>query len=74
MPRAQFVAVSLCVAALLASVVVASAAEKKGKKISLEQAWKLCAAEINKANVPADQVGARQAAGAACLAKYGYKL
>ena len=73
MPRAQFVAVSLCVAALLASVVVASA-EQKGKKISLEQAWKLCAAEINKANVPADQVGARQAAGAACLAKYGYKL
>jgi len=74
MPRAQFVAVSLCVAALLASVVVASAAEKKGKKISLEEAWKRCIAEVNKANVPADQPGSRQAGGAACLLKHGYKL
>ena len=66
MPKPQFVAISLCVAALLAPVGVASAA---GKKISHEEAWKRCTAEINKSGVPKDLPGQRQAAGGACMKK-----
>jgi hypothetical protein len=73
MPKSYFVA-AVSVIVLLASADIAAAQQQKKKKLSYEEAWKLCAAEINKAGVPADQPGSRQAAGAGCMKKYGHKI
>ena len=44
----------------------------KGKKYTLDQAWAICKAEIDK-TVPRDASG-RYAAGGACLLQHGYKI
>ena len=67
------VALAVSVIVLLASVDLAAAQQQK-KKLSYDEAWKRCTAEINKANVPTDQVGARQSAGASCMKKHGHKI
>jgi hypothetical protein len=63
--------VTLASVALLVAAAPVQAQQKKGK-VSKEQAWSLCAAEIS--NIPGDQHGQRYAAGAACMKKYGYKI
>ena len=73
MPK-SFFAAAISAIVLLASVDPAAAQQQKKKKLSYEEAWKLCAAEINKAQVPTDQPGSRQAAGAGCMKKYGHKI
>jgi hypothetical protein len=50
---------------------IASAQEKK-KKITREEAWSLCTAEVQV--IPSDQHGQRYARGAACMKKYGFKI
>ena len=72
MPKSPFIAAVAAVVALIALPDAASAAPKK--KLSYDQAWKHCTAEINKASVPMDQPGSRQAAGASCMKKYGHKI
>lgn len=62
---------TLASAALLIAVVPAHAQQKK-EKISREQAWSICAAEVSK--LPGDQHSQRYAAGAACMKKYGYRI
>ena len=51
MPKSYF-AVAVSVIVLLASADIAAAQQQKKKKLSYEEAWKLCAAEINKAACP----------------------
>lgn len=62
---------TLASAALLIAVAPAHAQQKK-EKVSREQAWSLCAAEISK--IPGDQHSQRYTAGAACMKKYGHKI
>ena len=73
MPK-SYLAVAVSVIVLLASADIAAAAQKKKKQLSYEEAWKKCTAEVNKASVPMDQPGSRQAAGAGCMKKYGHKI
>ena len=52
----------------------ASAASKK--KVSFEQAWKLCKAELDKDKIPntSGMANERYIRGGACMKKYGYDL
>jgi hypothetical protein len=43
------------------------------KKMSYEQAWASCKAQIDK-TIPADQQTSRASAGGGCMKKYGYRL
>ena len=43
------------------------------KKLSYDQAWAACKAQIDR-TVPGDQQAARATAGAGCMQKYGYRL
>jgi hypothetical protein len=45
----------------------------KEKKYTLEQAWAICKAQIDK-TVPKDNSGARYAAGGACMLRHGYRI
>ncbi len=63
--------VTLASAALLVSVAPVHAQQKK-EKVSREQAWSLCAAEVNK--LPYDAHSQRYTLGAACMKKYGYRI
>jgi hypothetical protein len=71
MRKFQIAVVALFSAALLASAAPA-AAQKKEKKITKEEAWSRCTAEVSV--IPSDQHGQRYARGAACMKKFGYKI
>jgi|ERR1700756_3177885 hypothetical protein len=45
----------------------------KGKKLTLDQAWAVCKAELDR-TVPKDNHSARYSAGAACLARHGHRI
>ena len=45
----------------------------KSKKLTLDQAWALCKAEIDR-TIPKDAHGARYSAGGACLLRHGYRI
>jgi hypothetical protein len=48
-------------------------AAAKSKKLTLDQAWALCKAEIDR-TIPKDAHGARYSAGGACLLRHGYRI
>jgi len=70
MPKSNIVG-AFSVVVLIASVGIASAQQQK-KKMTKEEAWSLCTAEVSV--IPADQHGQRYARGAACMKKYGFKI
>ena len=45
----------------------------KSKKLTLEQAWALCKAELDR-TIPKADHSARYSAGGACLLKHGYRI
>ena len=45
----------------------------KGKRLTLEQAWAVCKAEIDR-NIPKADHSARYSAGGACLLRHGYRI
>ena len=63
-------------AMLLTAFAGASDAFAQGKKLTYEQAWAKCKAEIAKNVSPNESrdTAARFAAGGACMKRYGYKL
>jgi len=67
----QIALATLVSVAFVASADVAFAQDKK-KKVTRQEAWSLCTAEVSK--IPGDQHSQRYAAGAACMKKYGYKI
>ena len=71
MRKFQIAVVTLFSAALVASVGPAAAQDKK-TKITREQAWSICTAEVQA--IPSDQHSQRYARGAACMKKYGFKI
>jgi glycerol-3-phosphate O-acyltransferase len=74
MRKIQFAMVALSSALLLASAGVAAAqqSQPKKQKITKEEAWSRCAAEVSK--IASDHHSQRYSAGAACMLKYGYKI
>jgi hypothetical protein len=66
---------SLLVGAAFTAADNASAATKK-KKVSFEQAWKLCKAELDRDKIPGTsaQSNERFIRGGACMKNYGYEL
>jgi hypothetical protein len=74
MRKIQFAMVALSSALLLASAGAAAAqqSQPKKQKITKEEAWSRCTAEVS--TIPSDQHSQRYARGAACMKKYGYKI
>ena len=52
------------------------AASAAKKKVTYDQAWKLCKAELDKSGAPGTGISAneRHTRGAGCMQKYGYKI
>jgi hypothetical protein len=67
----QFLVLALPLAAAFAFVATSDAFAQK--KLSHEQAWAACKAQIDR-TMPGDQQTARASAGAGCMQKYGYRL
>ena len=73
MSKSHSAIVAFCCAALLAAASPAFAQKKeKAKKITKEEAWSRCTADV--AVIPSDQHGQRYARGAACMKKFGYRI
>jgi len=71
MPKSNIV-FAFSAVALIASVGIASAQQQQKKKVTKEEAWSLCTAEVSV--IPSDQHSQRYARGAACMKKYGFKI
>jgi hypothetical protein len=71
--RLFIVSVAAAAIAVLSSV-DASVAQEKKKKVSLQQAWKLCKVELDRAGTPASWQSQRYSMGMACMERYGHKL
>jgi hypothetical protein len=69
--KRQSLAIALPLAAAFAVLAASDALAQK--KLSYEQAWATCKAQIDK-TMPGDQQTARASAGAGCMKKYGYRL
>lgn len=67
----QFLVIALPLAAAFAFAAASDAFAQK--KLSYEQAWATCKAQVDK-TIPGDQQTTRASAGGACMRKYGYRL
>jgi hypothetical protein len=66
------ICVALSVCALLAMSTTATAQQKR---VSYEQAWKLCKQALDREGpATTENTNSRYVRGGACLAKYGYKF
>jgi hypothetical protein len=52
----------------------ASAKKKQAAHPTYEQAWGICTKELDRNHIPRQDAGQRQAAGGACMHRYGYHL
>jgi hypothetical protein len=68
--RMGIIASSAAIVLLVASPGFAVA---KSKKLTLEQAWAVCKAEIDR-TIPKDQHSHRYSAGGACMLRHGYRI
>ena len=68
--------IAVSVVAVFAFMVSAAAQTKQMKKLTYDEAWATCKAEIAKNVSPNEgrDSAARYAAGGACMKKYGYRL
>jgi hypothetical protein len=64
------IAIIILTAAAVVTVANPATAASKGKKLTLDQAWALCKAQVDR-TIPRDNHSARYAAGGACLLKHG---
>ena len=53
-----------------------NAASAAKKKVTYDEAWKLCKAELDKSGAPGTgtQANERHTRGAGCMKKYGYRI
>jgi hypothetical protein len=66
------IAIIILTAAAVVTVVNPATAASKGKKLTLDQAWALCKAQVDQ-TIPRDNHSARYGGGA-CLLKHGYYI
>ncbi|MGA7431560.1 MAG: hypothetical protein WBW35_14115 [Xanthobacteraceae bacterium] len=62
------------VAFALMCAISAPASAKKKAHPTYEQAWGICTKELDRNHIPRQDAGQRQAAGGACMHRYGYHL
>ena len=65
---------SAAFALVLATSTSASAKKKQPTHPTYEQAWGLCTKEMDRNHILRADAGQRQAAGGACMHRYGYRL
>jgi hypothetical protein len=72
----SILAILMAVAASAIFTLADSASAASKKKVSFEQAWKLCKAELDRDKVPntTGQSNERYIRGGACMKKHGYEL
>ncbi len=70
--RVVFVPVAL--ALVFATSAPASAKKKQAAHPTYEQAWGICTKELDQNHISRQDAGQRQAAGGACMHRYGYRL
>jgi hypothetical protein len=66
--------VSVAFALVFAISASASAKKKNPAHPTYEQAWGICTEELNHSHILKQDAGQRQAAGGACMHRYGYSL
>ena len=72
---AGFAIATVAFALLVATSGAASAKTKKATAHpTYEQAWTLCTKEMDRNHILRNEAGQRQAAGGACMHRYGYRL
>ncbi len=59
--------------ALMCAISAPASAKKKAHP-TYEQAWGICTKELDRNHIPRQDAGQRQAAGGACMHRYGYSL
>jgi hypothetical protein len=64
----------LVLAPLVVTTSAASAKTKKAVHPTYHQAWTLCTKEMDRNHILRADAGQRQAAGGACMHRYGYRL
>ncbi len=77
MPKANLtcaVVASAAIALVFATSAPASAKKKQPANPTYEQAWALCTKELDHSHISRQDAGQRQAAGGACMHRYGYRL
>ncbi len=65
--------IALAVATMVGMTQSASAA-KVQKKLTYEEAWTFCNAELNRSHILRADAGQRYAAGAGCMLRHGYRI
>lgn len=70
MLRLQSIAVALLAYCVIAAGLAAAAAPKR---LTYEQAWTKCKAQLDK-SMPSDQHTAKASAGSSCMLRYGYRI
>jgi hypothetical protein len=67
---------ALVAAAFVVAFGVADSVSAKHKKVSYDQAWKICKDQMDKDKIPGTtgQSNERYTRGAGCMKKYGYKI
>jgi hypothetical protein len=55
------------------TVTASASAATKGKKLTLDEAWALCKAEVDRTYIP-EQHRDKYLAGGACMRRHGYRL
>jgi hypothetical protein len=76
MSKHRFIGITLALTscAFITLQGVASAQNTKPKKVTYEQAWKLCKEALNKETHSNLDTNTRYLRGGACMAKYGYNF
>jgi hypothetical protein len=70
-----YAAISMLAFALIVATNDAASAKKKTPvHPTYEQAWTLCTHELDRSHILRQDAGQRQAAGGACMHRYGYRL
>ena len=75
MTRETKIFVGFLSAAIAVTLASGASAAKKQKKITYEQAWALCKAELDNGKIPGHTTSNdRYIMGGACMARYGYRF
>lgn len=78
MQKAKLTGLAIATLALALLVATSDAASAKTKKVaahpSYKEAWHLCTKEMDRNHILRADAGQRQAAGGACMHRYGYRL
>jgi hypothetical protein len=72
----KYILAALFAAGFVLAFGVTDSASAKHKKVSYDQAWKICKDQMDKGKIPgtSTQSNERYTRGAGCMKKYGYRI